>query len=471
MSALLEPAAQPVDVIPLSAHIGAEIRGVDLTQPLTTPQISAIRAALLKWRVIFFREQFLTHEQHVAFSAQFGEPTVGHPVFGHVDGHPAVYSIAKHRKATRFEGEPVRRPWTGWHTDVTAAVNPPWASILRGVTIPPYGGDTHWTNLVRAYETLSAPLRFVDGLRGIHRFTPPAGARATGAFDDAVERRPLVTEHPLVRVHPETGERALYVAELPEIDRRADAARSQALLELLWEHVTRPEFTIRFKWEPRSIAFWDNRATAHLAPVDIFDLDFDRQLYRTTLIGDVPVGPTAGRRLRSKARRSKPRRRSRSTEPNRSAGSRRALHRAGLSLHRTVRTKTLVRAARPSIQPHPVEAMPAERRERQPMHALGHRQRHDRRRDRRERHLVLNTTCACSYSAVRFATSPLERAASTSFSKSRLHHFARLLPCTASQPSSVPSQLSGSPLSPDQPYRIASCCPSCFARRLYSPHS
>ncbi|MBL3963817.1 TauD/TfdA family dioxygenase, partial [Burkholderia sp. KCJ3K979] len=114
MSALLEPAAQPVDVIPLSAHIGAEIRGVDLTQPLTTPQIAAIRAALLKWRVIFFREQFLTHEQHVAFSAQFGEPTVGHPVFGHVDGHPAVYSISKHRKATRFEGEPVRRPWTGW---------------------------------------------------------------------------------------------------------------------------------------------------------------------------------------------------------------------------------------------------------------------------------------------------------------------------------------------------------------------
>ncbi|VWB09307.1 taurine dioxygenase [Burkholderia pseudomultivorans] len=147
MSALLEPAGQPVDVIPLSAHIGAEIRGVDLTQPLTTPQIAAIRHALLKWRVIFFREQFLTHEQHVAFSAQFGEPTVGHPVFGHVDGHPAVYSIAKHRKATRFEGEPVRRPWTGWHTDVTAAVNPPWASILRGVTIPPYGGDTQWTTI------------------------------------------------------------------------------------------------------------------------------------------------------------------------------------------------------------------------------------------------------------------------------------------------------------------------------------
>nr|WP_310731370.1 TauD/TfdA family dioxygenase [Burkholderia pseudomultivorans] len=105
-------------------------------------------------------------------------------------------------------------------------------------------------------------------------------------------RRPLVTEHPLVRVHPETGERALYVS--PSFLKSIvglTPRESQALLELLWEHVTRPEFTIRFKWEPRSIAFWDNRATAHLAPVDIFDLDFDRQLYRTTLVGDVPVGP------------------------------------------------------------------------------------------------------------------------------------------------------------------------------------
>lgn len=282
-----------LDVIPLSAHIGAEIRGVDLTRPLEAVEIAAIRGALLTWRVVFFREQFLTHEQHVAFSAQFGELTLGHPVFGHVDGHPEVYSISKHRQATRYEGQPVRRPWTGWHTDVTAAVNPPWASILRGVTIPPYGGDTQWTNLVRAYETLSAPIqRLVDGLRGIHRFTPPVGANATAGYTEAVERRALVTEHPLVRIHPETGERALYVS--PSFLKSivgVSARESQVLLELLWEHVTRPEFTVRFKWEPRSLAFWDNRATAHLAPTDIFDLDFDRQLYRTTLVGDVPVGP------------------------------------------------------------------------------------------------------------------------------------------------------------------------------------
>ncbi|WP_040050843.1 TauD/TfdA dioxygenase family protein [Caballeronia concitans] len=282
-----------VKVSPLSAHIGAEISGVDLKQTLSAAQVKAIRAALLKWRVVFFREQFLSHEQHVAFSAQFGELTLGHPVFGHVDGHPEIYSISKFRKATRFEGQALLRPWTGWHTDVTAAVNPPFASILRGVTIPPYGGDTQWTNLVIAYEKLSAPLRaFVDGLRGVHRFAPPQGASGTHAFSQAVDARTLISEHPLVRVHPETGERALYVSPsfLKQIVGLAPR-ESQALLELLWEHVTRPEFTVRFKWEAGSIAFWDNRATAHLAPSDIFDLDFDRQLYRTTLVGDVPVGP------------------------------------------------------------------------------------------------------------------------------------------------------------------------------------
>ena len=291
-AALLEAEAQ-VQVSPLSAHIGAEIHGVDLAQPLSAAQIEAIRRALLRWRVIFFRDQFLNHEQHVAFSAQFGELTVGHPVFGHVEGHPEIYSIAKFRKATRFEGQPLLRPWTGWHTDVTAAVNPPYASILRGETIPPYGGDTQWTNLVVAYEKLSAPLRaFVDGLRGVHRFAPPQGANGTEAFEKAVKDQTLVSEHPLVRLHPETGERALYVSPgfLKQIVGLAPR-ENQVLLELLWEHVTRPEFTVRFKWEPGSLAFWDNRATAHLAPADIFDLDFDRQLYRTTLVGDVPVGP------------------------------------------------------------------------------------------------------------------------------------------------------------------------------------
>ncbi|MBV8621104.1 MAG: TauD/TfdA family dioxygenase [Curvibacter sp.] len=281
-----------VQVQPLSAHIGALIHGVSLQSPLSAEAVGQIRQALLRWKVVFFRDQALSHAQQIAFARQFGEPTVGHPVFGHVDGHPELYSIAKHRTANRFDGPGELRPWSGWHTDVTAAVNPPAASILRGVDIPPYGGDTQWTNLVTAYQKLSEPLRrFVDGLRGIHRFSAPPGATATEAYRQLVQNHQLVSEHPLVRVHPETGERVLFVSpgflkSLVGFSPR----ESRHLLELLWEHILRPEFTVRFKWEPGSVAFWDNRATAHLAPSDIFDLDFDRQLYRVTLVGDVPVG-------------------------------------------------------------------------------------------------------------------------------------------------------------------------------------
>ncbi|ETF02904.1 taurine dioxygenase [Advenella kashmirensis W13003] len=279
-------------VTPLTAHIGAQIDGVDLRFDLTARQVAAIRAALLQWKVVFFRNQYLSHEQQVGFSRQFGQLTVGHPVFGYVEGHPEIYSVGRNRKANRFAGPRLVRPWTGWHTDVTAAVNPPFASILRGVTIPPYSGDTQWTNLVTAYRGLSPALRtFVDTLTGEHRFTPPEGAQAKSDFVDDVKRRPLVSHHPLVRVHPETGERALYVSPsfLKHIVGLAPR-ESEQLLQLLFEHVIRPEYTVRFKWEPGSIAFWDNRSTAHLPPVDIFDTEFDRQLYRTTLVGDVPVG-------------------------------------------------------------------------------------------------------------------------------------------------------------------------------------
>lgn len=281
-----------VQVQPLSAHIGAQLSGVDLREPLPAADVRAIRHALLQWKVVFFRDQPLTHEQHVAFARQFGEPTIGHPVFGHVEGHPAIYPISKYRDANRHASPPELRPWHGWHTDVTAAVNPPAAAILRGVVVPPYGGDTQWTNLAVAYQKLSAPLRgFVDGLRGVHRFSAPQGAQANERYLELVRKNLLVSEHPLVRVHSETGERVLFVSPgfLKSIVDLAPR-ESRVLIELLWEHIVRPEFTVRFRWEPGSIAFWDNRATAHVPPFDIFDQDFDRQLYRVTLAGDVPVG-------------------------------------------------------------------------------------------------------------------------------------------------------------------------------------
>ena len=223
---------------------------------------------------------------------QFGEPTIGHAVFGHVEGHPEIYSVAKNRTANENREAMMVTPWSGWHTDITAAVNPPMASILRGVAIPPYGGDTFWTNLVAAYEGLSAPMRaFVDGLRGIHAFEPRANAKEGSEYNDRVKRRALRSEHPLVTVHAETGERVLFVSpsflkSLVGLTPR----ESMKLLELLWEHVVRPEYTVRFKWNPGDIAFWDNRSTSHLAPRDIFQSDFDRQLYRITLVGQQLVG-------------------------------------------------------------------------------------------------------------------------------------------------------------------------------------
>lgn len=285
-------ATQHIQVLPQSAHIGALITGVDLGAPLRPEEVQTIRAALLQWKVVFFRDQHLDHAQHIAFARQFGELTLGHPVFGHVEGHPELYSVAKLRTANRHKGQAEQRPWTGWHADVTAAHNPPAASVLRGVTIPPYGGDTQWTNLAAAYRALSAPLQaFVETLRGEHRFFAPDGSQASAEYLQAVRQRELVSEHPLVTVHPETGEKVLYVS--PGFLKRIvglHARESRALLELLWEHAVRSEFTVRFKWEPGSIAFWDNRSTAHVAPNDIFALDFERQLYRSTLVGTVPVG-------------------------------------------------------------------------------------------------------------------------------------------------------------------------------------
>ncbi|MGI9475261.1 MAG: TauD/TfdA dioxygenase family protein [Hyphomicrobiaceae bacterium] len=280
-----------IQVDPLTLHIGAEISGVDLSQPLSDAQRTAINEAFLKWKVVFFRDQNLDHAAHVAFARQMGEPTIGHAVFGHVEDFPEIYSVAKFRTAQVNPAMKMAKPWTGWHTDITAAVNPPMASILRGVTIPPYGGDTLWTNLAVAYQSLSEPMRgIVDQLRGIHRFQAAADT-GNAAYNERVKRREMETEHPLVTVHPETGERQLYVS--PSFLKSIvglSPRESEAFLALLWEHVVRTEFTVRFKWQPGDIAMWDNRATAHLAPTDIFASEFDRQLYRITLVGEVPVG-------------------------------------------------------------------------------------------------------------------------------------------------------------------------------------
>ncbi|MFT5172589.1 MAG: alpha-ketoglutarate-dependent taurine dioxygenase [Gammaproteobacteria bacterium] len=288
----LETSPSSIEVTPLSVHIGAQIGGVDLRRPLPPQQVRDIRATWLKWNVVFFRDQPMTHRQHIDFAAQFGAVTPGHVVYGGDSEFPEIYSIAKDRAANHFREQVLHRPWTGWHTDITAAINPPMASILRGVVVPPYGGDTQFTSLMAAYKALSPTMRgIIDGLRGIHRNQAPDNVEADKDYQEKLRKRTMISEHPLVRVHPETGERALYAGpgHLKSIV-GLTPRESQALMELLWEHLVRPEFTVRFKWEPGSVAFWDNRAVCHLAPRDIFDSDFDRQFYRTTLVGDVPVG-------------------------------------------------------------------------------------------------------------------------------------------------------------------------------------
>ncbi|NLU75689.1 TauD/TfdA family dioxygenase [Streptomyces sp. HNM0575] len=288
-------------VRPVAGHIGADISGVDLSQPLQPEEIARIRAALLRWKVVFFRGQQLDHASQIAFARGFGELTYAHPHDATPpEGYPEIFTIDPERFERRYtdglQQQHNRRKYSyfgGWHTDVTPAVNPPAGSILRAETVPEHGGDTTWTNTVAAYEGLSAPVRaFVDGLRAEHRYGADQAPVGESGYARRVNDNLLVAHHPVVRVHPETGERALFVSpgftsHILDVTPR----ESRALLQLLYEQLTRPEYTVRFRWEPGSVAFWDNRATAHLAPNDLDHLDVERRLHRVTLIGDVPVGP------------------------------------------------------------------------------------------------------------------------------------------------------------------------------------
>ncbi len=295
------PTSGSISISPLSGHIGAEIGGLDLTRALDPEQLAIVQEALDRWKVVFFRDQRLGHAEQVAFTRQFGPLTYAHP---HDDDppedFPEIYTVSPARFAAQygFTDEAsvafIRRRYSytnDWHTDVTPAVNPPAGSVLRADIVPEYGGDTTFTNLVAAYEALSSPFRaFLDGLDAEHRYG--AGlARNGAAIDPSLDGRRLVARHPVVRVHPRTGERALFVS--PGFTARIiglTSDESREVLSILFTHITRPTFTVRFRWAPGSVAFWDNRATAHLGPQDIDHLEVDRVLHRTTLIGEVPEG-------------------------------------------------------------------------------------------------------------------------------------------------------------------------------------
>ena len=299
-----------LDVRPIAGLVGAEIHGVDLAEPLDAATVAEIRATLLRWKVVFFRDQHITQDQHVAFGRLFGEVTPAHPTLPAMfPEHPEILLLdnqlmaggetAEDRGAggAGGAGRKGRKPpldiESRWHTDVTFVPDPPMGSILRGVVVPEYGGDTQWTNLVAAYESLSAPLqRLCDELHAVHHNHLPVGrGELTPGLKKQFQARDLRAVHPVVRVHPETGEKALFVNpnftdHVVELSRR----EGNHLLALLYEHVADPRHTCRFRWQAGSIAFWDNRATCHLVPTDV-PAGAHRSMHRITLAGDEPVGP------------------------------------------------------------------------------------------------------------------------------------------------------------------------------------
>lgn len=276
-----------ITVTKLGSRIGARIDGLSLGGHLDDAAVETIRRALLTHKVVFFRHQHhLDDEQQLDFARLLGTPI----------GHPAASALAaKHMPViTPIDSEYGKA--TRWHTDVTFAANYPAASILRAVTLPSYGGSTLWASTVAAYQHLPEPLKhLVENLWALHtnRYdyvsteAVMSMSDAQRAFRQAFEKPDFRTEHPVVRVHPETGERALLAGDFVRGFVGLDNHESSVLLELLQRRITMPENTIRWAWAPGDVAMWDNRATQHRA-IDDYD-DQPRLMHRITLMGDVPV--------------------------------------------------------------------------------------------------------------------------------------------------------------------------------------
>ncbi|SAK46517.1 taurine dioxygenase [Caballeronia calidae] len=284
----LQPVAsnEPFQVRPIGGRIGAEVRGVTLSADLDDAAIDAINKALLERKVLFFRGQsHLDDAAQEAFAARFGE-TVAHPTV------PALSSGSRLLELDSKHGTRAN----SWHTDVTFVDAYPKISILRGVVIPPAGGDTVWANTAAAYANLPQALRdLADTLWALHSNAYDYAA-TRNVPDTATEREYrkqftstlYETEHPVVRVHPETGERTLVLGHFVQRFIGLSQRDSDRLIELFHDHVTRLENTVRWRWTQGDVAIWDNRATQHYAVADYGDAH--RVVRRATVHGDVPVG-------------------------------------------------------------------------------------------------------------------------------------------------------------------------------------
>src|SRR5262252_5625977 len=279
------PADAALDVRPITPAIGAEIHGVRLSGDLPAETVAAIRDALLRHRVVFFRDQgHLDEAEHQSFARLLG-PLVPHPTVPSLAGTEAVLDInAENARAGR------------WHTDVTFVPAFPLFSVLRGVVIPPVGGDTVWANTVAAYETLTPLLRgLADQLWALHANAydyaatrPNATARQLQRYETVFKSTIYETEHPVVQVHPLTGERAIILGHFIRKLLGVSSADSDQLFAMLQDHVTRLENTVRWRWSAGDVVIWDNRATQHKAIDDYGEQR--RVVRRVTIDGPVSVG-------------------------------------------------------------------------------------------------------------------------------------------------------------------------------------
>jgi alpha-ketoglutarate-dependent taurine dioxygenase len=269
----------------VGGRIGAVVEGVRLGNDLDAATVAEVRAALLEHKVLFFRGQHhLDDDGQIAFAELLGPLTTAHPTVN--TGSARVLSV----KATRGMAA------NSWHTDVTFVDRVPAISVLRAVTLPAYGGTTNWANTVTAYDGLPTPLKaLVDRLWALHTNAYDYARDTESGEDDddsnftreEFESIHYETEHPVVRVHPETGERSLVLGHFVKKFVGLNSSESSALFKVLQDRVTKLENTVRWTWEPGDVAMWDNRATQHYAVAD-FDTQ-PREMRRITVAGDVPV--------------------------------------------------------------------------------------------------------------------------------------------------------------------------------------
>lgn len=271
---------QTITVEPVTPKIGAEIAGVDLAEELSNQQFQEVHDALMAHQVIFFRDQTVDLDQQKAFGRRFGELHI-HPGIPGPEGHPEILPIHADENTQRIAGE-------DWHSDVSCDPEPPMGSILHLHTIPPSGGDTLFASMTAAYEALSDRMKtYLDGLTAVHDGEHVyRGRYVDRGIDDTGKNFPT-SVHPVIRTHPVTGYKAIYVNQtfttlINDIPRE----ESDAILGFLFRHCAQPAFQVRFRWQADSIAFWDNRAVQHIAMWDYYPQL--RSGNRVTIKGDRP---------------------------------------------------------------------------------------------------------------------------------------------------------------------------------------